>query len=101
MLRFITGPYSKRQPVALKAGIITKDNSSCISPLLSTIQKNENASLLQLRITATNETVQKPSVLFPDLIDFETEHFRSDDNAPAHGTIRIGHSFLSFGYTTT
>ncbi len=99
MLRFISGPYSKGQPIALMAGILSKDYNDCVPPLRSSLQRPEIASMLQLRSTDKEEAYCMPSMLFPGIVDFDTEHVRSPDKAPTHGTIRIAHFFLSFGYS--
>lgn len=44
--------------------------------------------------------VHEPSVLLPKHASFDTEHVRDPKKAPAHGTIRLGHSFVEFPYAT-
>ncbi|TIU66195.1 MAG: Fis family transcriptional regulator, partial [Mesorhizobium sp.] len=39
-----------------------------------------------------------PSTLFPPTAEFDTEHKRPAELAPSHGTIRVAHVFLEFGY---
>ena len=99
MLRFISGYYSKKQPIALMAGIIMDDYTGCMSKLLKKIQEPETMLLLQLVQTDENEAYYFPSRLFPAHAEFDTEHLRPEEMAPAHGTINLSHFFLSFGYS--
>jgi len=97
--RFVDGHYSKRQPVALMVGILTEPYADCVPPLIRSLTRPAMKSALSLRHSAKGEATYSPSSLFPDHADFDTEHTRPPSLGPAHGTIRIAHLFLQFGYS--
>lgn len=101
ILRFVDGHYSKRQPAALMAGILVEPHASCVPPLVKSLTRPAMKSALALRHTSGGESIYKPSSLFPDHAEFDTEHTRPPTLGPDHGTIRIAHLFLEFGYSPT
>jgi hypothetical protein len=99
MQRFVTGTYGIKHPLAFMAGILVEDWSNCVPPLRERLQTPAIASSLQM-CTIKNQLLQTPSALFPSNAAFDTEHLRDRPSAPAHGTIRISHLFLQFGYSS-
>jgi hypothetical protein len=98
LLRFVTGPYSREQPVAAMVGILTAPHGDVVPPLQKALQHPAMASAAQLCRRDDGEVLHRPSGLFPDFAEFDTEHLRSASLGPAHGTIRVAHCFLTFGY---
>ncbi|MCL1860409.1 MAG: Fis family transcriptional regulator [Proteobacteria bacterium] len=97
MLRFITGSYSIGHPLAFMVGILVDDRDECIKSLRSCLQHEGIVGELQM-CSSNNQLLRTPLLLFPNHAEFDTEHLRDRDKAPKHGTIRISHLFLSFGY---
>lgn len=95
--RFVTGIYGRDQPVAVMVGILTGPEDQIIPPLRCALTKKEIITSLRLKPASDGHFFFRPSHLFPEA-DFDTEHERSADLAPSHGTIRIAHIFLTFGY---
>lgn len=98
LLRFVTGPYSERQAVAVMAGILTVDPQHVVPPLRRALQNPATARSVRMLEKPGGGWLYVPSNLFPEDVDFDTEHLRSEALAPTHGTIRIAHMFLPFGY---
>ncbi len=96
---FVDGQYSRRQPVALMAGILTEPHTACVPPLIKSLTRPAMKAALSLRHTEDGKATYEPSLLFPDHADFDTEHTRPPELGPSHGTIRISHLFLEFGYS--
>jgi hypothetical protein len=96
--RFVTGIYSSRQAVAAMIGILIDSEDKVVPPLRDALSDPALAAELRLRPTATGDTFERPSILF-QAADFDTEHERDADLAPNHGTIRVAHIFLAFGYS--
>ena len=96
--RFVTGIYDRGQPVAVMVGILTDPEDQIIPPLRCALTKAEIITSLRLKSASDGHFFFRPSHLFPEA-DFDTEHERNADLAPSHGTIRVAHLFLSFGYT--
>lgn len=101
LLRFVTGVYSREQPVAAMVGILTAPHADVIQPLQKALQQPAWAAAAQLCHRDDGEVLHRPSGLFPDVAEFDTEHLRSASLAPSHGTIRVSHFFLAFGYPAT
>lgn len=98
ILRFVTGPYSKEQAVAVMAAILTVDPPAAIAPLRRALQHPGNVAALELLKAPDGGWLHAPSSLFPNLAAFDTEHTRPPELAPSHGTIRVAHLLLEFGY---
>lgn len=98
LLRFVTGPYSREQPVAAMVGILTAPHADVVPPLQKALYQPAFVAAAQLCRRDDGHVLHRPSGLFPDLADFDTEHLRSASLAPSHGTIRVSHFFLAFGY---
>ena len=98
--RFVTGIYSRRQAVAAMVGILTATMEEVVPPLRDALDRAAATGGLRLRVRPTGNAYDRPSILFPTAY-FDTEHDRDPDLAPSHGTIRVAHFFLVFGYTVT
>jgi len=95
ILRFVTGEYSLRQPLAVMVGILVTHADDCVPPLAQWLNGSEAKTLLYMETVGGKQT-RAPSDFFPDESLFDTEHLRSREKAPAHGTIVISHIFLGF-----
>lgn len=93
MLRFVTGEYSKLQPLAVMVGILIEHPDDCLPPLIRFLDSAEAKTVLHLE-TVAGKNRHIPSRFFPDESPFDTEHLRPADRAPEHGTIVISHLFL-------
>jgi hypothetical protein len=96
--RFVTGIYSKQQAVAAMVGILTDPRDQVVLPLLKALDMAAAGGGLRLRTCLGGGVYDRPSILFP-AAEFDTEHDRDPELAPSHGTIRVAHFFLAFGYT--
>lgn len=97
--RFVTGIYSRNQSVAAMVGILLDPESEVVPPILAALDDAELAAALRLVRQENGTPVTRPSALFEEA-DFDTVHGRDAELAPSHGTIRVCHLFLSFGYPT-
>jgi hypothetical protein len=95
--RFVTGTYSRGQAVAAMVGILIDPADQVLPPLQLALGAPEVVAALRLRVRSSGSPFDRPSNLFP-AADFDTEHEREADLAPSHGTIRVAHLFLAFGY---
>ena len=98
--RFVTGIYSRRQAVAAMVGVLLDPEIEVVPPLRNALKDPALATALRLLPTAAGEPFAQPSILFT-AADFDTEHKRDPALAPTHGTIRVSHFFLKFGYPTS
>lgn len=96
--RFVTGRYSQGQPVAAMVGILLDPEEQVVPPLRAAIAEAVRVTALRIRLRPDGKAFDQPSQLFP-AADFDTEHERDADFALPHGTIRVAHLFLQFGYT--
>ena len=95
--RFVTGIYSRGQAVAAMVGMLIDPIEDVVPPLRDALGDAAMIENLQLQLRANGTAFDRPSILFSKA-DFDTEHRRQLDLAPSHGTIRIAHLFLAFGY---
>ena len=95
--RFVTGIYSRRQAVAAMVGVLLDPEPDVVPPIRAALSDAALGTTLRLRPTAAGEPIARPSTLF-SAADFDTEHERDPTLAPTHGTIRVSHFFLAFGY---
>jgi hypothetical protein len=95
--RFVTGIYSRYQPVAAMVGMLIDPKDEVVPPVRNALATVAVATRLRLRRFASGTAVEQPSILFTQA-DFDTEHHRDPSLASSHGTIRIAHIFLKFGY---
>lgn len=98
--RFVTGIYSRQQAVAAMVGVLLDPEAEVVPPIRKALENSALATMLQLRATAAGQPFAKPSTMFTTA-DFDTEHDRDPALAPTHGTIRVSHFFLAFGYPTS
>lgn len=98
--RFVTGIYSRRQAVAAMVGVLLDPEGEVVPPIRQALEEATLATSLRLRPTAAGDPIFYPSTLF-GAADFDTEHERDPALAPTHGTIRVSHFFLAFGYPTS
>jgi len=98
--RFVTGMYSRQQAVAAMVGVLLDPEPEVVPAIRKALANGALATALRLRSTPAGEPFARPSTLFA-AADFDTEHERDPALAPAHGTIRVSHFFLAFGYPTT
>ncbi len=96
LLRFVTGDYSLKQPLAFMAAVVLDDRHSCVTALRQALQ-HASTSLCAI-CQNKGDFLHTPSNLFPGIADFDTEHARDPAKAPPHGTIHVSHMFLEFGY---
>lgn len=100
LARFVTGIYSRRQAVAAMVGVLLDPEAEVVPPIRKALEDASLGSMLKLRPATTGEPITRPSALFTNA-DFDTEHDRDPALAPTHGTIRVSHFFLAFGYPTS
>jgi hypothetical protein len=98
--RFVTGIYSRRQAVSAMVGVLLDPEPDVVPPIRKAFEDPVLATALRLRPTSTGDAVARPSTMFT-AADFDTEHERDAALAPTHGTIRVAHFFLAFGYPTS
>jgi hypothetical protein len=98
--RFVTGIYSRRQAVAAMVGVLLDPEPEVVPAIRNALGDAALATTLRLRPTAGGIPFTQPSLLFANA-DFDTEHDRDPELAPAHGYIRVAHFFLAFGYPTS
>lgn len=97
--RFVTGIYSRRQAVAAMVGVLLDPEADVVPPIRKALEDEALSAELRLKPTPAGLPIARPSTLFPSA-DFDTEHERDAALAPTHGTIRVSHFFLAFGYPT-
>lgn len=95
LARFVTGIYSRGQPVAVMVGILLDSFDEVVPTLRTTLGEAATSATLRLCHRPNGKIIDRPSLLF-SAADFDTEHSRPMDLAPEHGTIRVAHLFLSF-----
>lgn len=98
--RFVTGIYSRKQAIAAMVGVLLDPEDQVVPQIRTALDDAGLAAALRLCPTSAGTPYARPSALFTGA-DFDTEHQRDDSLAPTHGTIRVAHFFLAFGYPTT
>ena len=93
--RFVTGIYGRGQAMAAMVGVLLDAREVIVPRIAKSLEDPAVANSLRLQ-TANGTPFMRPS-LFPGA-DFDTEHRRNPAVAPSHGTIRVAHIFLEFGY---
>ena len=99
LLRFVTGAHSQQQAIAVMVGILLSEEPRVVPALRRSLQVPAQAGALKMLKQHNGRWLSKPSVLFPNFADFDTEHERVPALAPTHGTIRVAHAFVGFGYS--
>lgn len=97
LMKFVTGVYSEKQPVALMVGILLAPRNETVDGLRRDINLSATAAAIRACANGDGRFVLSP-VLFPKRTTFDTEHLRDPEKAPPHGTIRIAHVFVGFPY---
>ncbi|MDR6306646.1 hypothetical protein GGQ85_004380 [Nitrobacter vulgaris] len=100
MGRFVTGIYSRRQAVAAMVGVLLDPEDDVVPAIRKALEDSALGTVLRLKPTSAGNPIARPSILF-GTADFDTEHERDAALAPTHGTIRVSHFFLAFGYPTS
>ena len=95
LARFVTGLYSRHQPIAAMVGILLAPEAIIVPPIQATLSEPSLTKKLRLRKDANGMPYTQPSILFPKAA-FDTEHDRDPALAPPHGYIRIAHFFVTF-----
>ncbi|WP_201266108.1 hypothetical protein [Bradyrhizobium japonicum] len=72
-------------------GVLLDPEADVVPPIREAL---EDAAL------SGGDPIARPSNMFR-AADFDTEHERDPSLAPTHGTIRVSHFFLAFGYPTS
>lgn len=98
LMRFVTGVYSVGEPLAVMVGILMAPSTETIGGLRRSIDLAPTGAAIRACSNGDGRFVHAPSVLFPNHAVFDTEHLRNPEKAPAHGTIRIAHTFVEFPY---
>lgn len=94
--RFVTGLYSRHQPIAAMVGILLAPEASIVPPIQAALSDHALGKRLRLRKDVSGLPYTNPSSLFSEAT-FDTEHDRDPDLAPPHGFIRVAHFFVTFG----
>jgi hypothetical protein len=90
MGRFVSGLYSKGQPVAAMIGMLVDAHAKVVPPLLEAIETTASISTLK-SIKVKGKISQSPSTLFAEA-QFDSDHTRHSES----NSIRIAHLFLPF-----
>lgn len=99
MMRFVTGIYAEKEPLAVMVGILMAPEAEVVGGLRRAISVPATAAVLRACQDGKGRFVLEP-MLFPGHAKFDTEHLRHPDKAPPHGTIRIAHLFVAFPWVT-
>lgn len=99
MVRFVTGIYADKEPLAAMVGILMAPEAEVVGSLRRAIAVPATAAALRACQDRKGRFVLEP-LLFPGHAAFDTEHLRQQDKAPPHGTIRIAHLFVAFPWVT-
>ncbi len=98
--RFVTGIYARGEAIAAMVAMLTDPKHDVLTPLCEELSNAARSTTLRLRPSPTGGTFEAPSTMFP-AAEFDTEHDRDPHLAPTHGTIRVAHFFLEFGYSVS
>ena len=93
--RFVTGLYSRHQPIAVMVGILLAPEAIIVPPIQAALSDPDLTKKLRLRKDARGMPYTQPSNLFPKAA-FDTEHGRDPALAPPHGYIQVAHFFVTF-----
>lgn len=95
MMRFVSGKYSRDQPLALMVGLISNNPETCISKLKSAIVKKKTAEELKLAELEPGKWLEDPTKELPPHVRFDSRHSRAHlDGRP---DIMLCHLFLLYG----
>lgn len=95
MMRFVSGKYSRDQPLALMVGLICNDPETCISKIKSAIVNKKAAAELRLAEIEPGKWLEEPTKELPPHVSFDSRHSRAHlDGRP---DILLCHLFLLYG----
>lgn len=94
MRRFVDGYYAEAEPLAAMVGMVIGDKGACIAAVRRSILQVSVRDSLRMVSTGKGDYLRDPSGMFPGLADFDTEHSRPPEQAPAHGTTMLSHIFV-------
>ncbi|MDV6316251.1 hypothetical protein [Idiomarina sp. HP20-50] len=93
--RFVDGYYATNLPVAFMVGMVLDDKQETVTSLIKSLDKpTTRKRLCMVPDEKSNYIRQSPDM--DEVVEFETEHNRPIDLAPAGGTIVLGHCFINF-----
>lgn len=95
MMRFVSGKYSRDQPLALMVGLICSDPDACISKLKSSIIMKEAVDELKLAELEPGKWLEDPTKELPPHVRFDSRHSRAHLNG--RPDILLCHLFLLYG----
>lgn len=93
--RFVTGIYSKAQPVAAMVGMLIHPHAQTVPPLVNALEDEGTIAALHCVVGSSGKACQTPSAIFKQA-EFDTTHQRPSKLAPTSGVIRVAHLFLAF-----
>lgn len=96
LARFVTGIYSRNQPVAAMVGILLAPYAQIVPHIQAALSQDPWTAALRLRHNADGIPYSEPSTLFPKAL-FDTHHARDKSLSPSYGYIHVAHFFLTFG----
>ena len=94
MRRFVDGEYAKGLPLALMVGMVIGDRDACIQALRRSLLSTAAKADLRMVGDGSGTLLREPSVVFPGVAHFDTEHNRPASIAPPHGTMLLSHMFV-------
>jgi|TARA_R110000824_G_C15228638_1_gene678248 hypothetical protein len=93
--RFVSGIYSRGQPLAAMVGILLDRFDVVVPPIHRSLGEQKTIDSLGICVREDGPAIRRPSEIFSDA-DFDTEHLRSAELAPQSGSIHVAHIFLPF-----
>lgn len=94
MRRFVDGNYAKGLPLALMVGMLIGDGDACVQTLRRSLLSSAAKADLRMVSNGGGALLREPSVVFPGVAHFDTEHNRPAAIAPPHGTMLLSHMFV-------
>lgn len=94
MGRFVYGNYAAGLPNAVMVGMVIGEAESCVHGLKLSLQSRARREDLRMLTQGDERVILEPSIIFPNIVSFDTEHQRPPDKAPPHGSIMLSHLFL-------
>lgn len=94
MRRFVDGEYAKGLPLALMVGMVIGDEVACVQTLRRSLLSPAAKADLRMVSNGSGALLREPSVVFPEVAHFDTEHNRPAAIAPPHGTMLLSHMFV-------
>lgn len=94
MGRFVDGHYAIGLPNAVMVGMVIGETGACVNGLKRSMQSLARRGDLRMLTREEEKVIFEPSILFPNVASFDTEHNRPEEKAPPHGTIMLSHLFL-------